>query len=241
MLTPLAVLSAQVRSTVVSIRDSVTQQPLAGVLVARDSGGAPIGTTDSAGIARITLRDATKRFYLSRLGYAPRWLPLSDASSLSLDVLMSPAVLTLSGVSVEAKPFPHVPERLREFEERRASQRSAVFFTRTDIVKRNTNWLTDLFRGISSVKVVDSAGVRAIASARSVLPRINSTGTSELRYCLLRVVLDGQPKESGYPLDQLEPNDIYGVEVYVGPSTVPSQYAAFGRDANCGVILLWTR
>ncbi len=232
---------AQERSAVVVVRDSVTRQPLAGVLVARDSGGRAFATTDSGGVVRLTVSAATRQVHLTRLGYAPRWLELPDASALSLDVVIAPAVHTLGEVAVEAKALPNVPERLREFEERRASKRSAVFITRPEIVKRNTNRLTDLFRGIAAVKVADSAGVRVVVSARSVLPRINSTGGSELRYCLLRVIVDGQPKETGFPLDLIEANEVYGLEVYQGPSTVPMQYASYGRDANCGVILVWTR
>ena len=33
--------------------------------------------------------------------------------------------------------------------------------------------------------------------------------------------------------------DIEGIEVYTGPSDVPGEFA--GRNAGCGVIVVWTR
>jgi hypothetical protein len=37
----------------------------------------------------------------------------------------------------------------------------------------------------------------------------------------------------------VRPNDIRGIEVYVDPSAVPSQYRR--PDVQCGVILIWTK
>jgi hypothetical protein len=33
--------------------------------------------------------------------------------------------------------------------------------------------------------------------------------------------------------------DIVGLEIYTGPSDVPGEFA--GRDAGCGVVVIWTR
>ena len=56
-----------------------------------------------------------------------------------------------------------------------------------------------------------------------------------------RILVDGVPKEWGYDLNLLDPKEVYGVEVYAGPSTIPAQYQSMGRDGFCGVILMWTR
>lgn len=208
-----------------------------------DATGQVLARTDSVGEARFHVRRTIQQLALRRLGYATLEyvLPPREIDVVDVSIRLAPLPEILSGVRVEEKNEPVVTPRHAEFEKRLASRQRGIFFRREEIVRRNTNRLTDLFRGFPSLKIVDSAGVKSVASARSVIPRINSTGRAELRYCLLRVVIDGQPKEAGFPLDQVEPHEIYGIEVYDGPSTVPSQYASFGRDANCGVILLWTR
>jgi hypothetical protein len=226
----------------VTVRDSLSGLTLPGVAIATGAGQGPVAVTDTSGAAVARVAASTVRLYFSKIGYEPaeQALSMGDSGRVDVAVTMLRISIPIEGVAVEAK-WIDVPPRLREFEQRREAGRAGTYFTREQIVKRNTNRLTDLLRGISSVRIVDSAGVKAAASSRSVLPRTGDRGGAELRYCLFRVVIDGNPKEVGFPLDALEPNEVHGIEVYSGPGTVPSQYASFGRDANCGVILVWTR
>ena len=42
--------------------------------------------------------------------------------------------------------------------------------------------------------------------------------------------------------DLPSPEDLAGIEVYTGPSTIPLRYKTYsGRGGYCGVILLWTK
>ena len=40
-------------------------------------------------------------------------------------------------------------------------------------------------------------------------------------------------------INLFRPEDIEGIEIYRGASNVPSRYT--GRDARCGVVLIWLR
>ncbi len=179
---PPATAAAQRTDVRVTVRDSLSGLPLVGVSIATDSGQKPIAITDSTGTAVARVADMTPRLFLSRIGYRPTWRAIAqtNGSGAELSATMAAISVAIEGVAVEAK-WIDVPPRLREFEERREAGRAGIYFTREQIVKRNTNRLTDLLRGISSVIIVDSAGVKAAASRRSVIPR-NTRGQSELRY-----------------------------------------------------------
>ena len=71
--------------------------------------------------------------------------------------------------------------------------------------------------------------------------RRQSRAGMELVSCVLRIVVDGIPKEWGYDMNLLDPREVYGMEIYAGPSTIPAQYQFMGRDGYCGLILIWTR
>ena len=63
----------------------------------------------------------------------------------------------------------------------------------------------------------------------------------DLANCPLRVAVDGQLKEPGYSLNLLAPEEIHGIEIYPGPSTIPAEYATMASNGACGVIVIWTR
>jgi hypothetical protein len=69
---------------------------------------------------------------------------------------------------------------------------------------------------------------------------LRSTGDHG-QHCQLQVFLDGIEMP---PLDINEyalPKELAGIELYLGPSTLPLQYKSTSGGGFCGVILLWTR
>ena len=156
-------------------------------------------------------------------------------------------------VTVTAKR-PSIAPRIREFEERRANWIGGVFITRAEIEKRHPTRVTDLFMRISSVKLVDSSGVKLLASTRSpkislAPPRYEISGGRFLAagnvpgvtHCILRVGIDGMMMEWGYDLNNLVPEDIEGIEVFPGSASIPSKYTGMRMDKGCGLVLIWTR
>jgi hypothetical protein len=121
--------------------------------------------------------------------------------------------------------------------------------------KSHTGRVTDILRrGVQGVKLIDSSGVTLPVSSRGPVMRTfqdqtrlgRTTASSdraglEMVNCVLRIFVDGAPKEWGFDLSLLEAREVYGIEVYAGPGTIPAQYQSMGRDGFCGVILIWTR
>ena len=42
-------------------------------------------------------------------------------------------------------------------------------------------------------------------------------------------------------LDDITPADIYGIEVYRGPATVPRELLSLDASTSCGLVMIWTR
>ena len=57
----------------------------------------------------------------------------------------------------------------------------------------------------------------------------------------MTIAVDGQPKGGGFSVDEIPPDDIYGIEVYSGPATIPREFMDLGNGADCGLVMIWTR
>ena len=222
--------------------DDATDAPLPGVRIGIV--GQPVEQeTDARGrFVYVATRPGTVTLLLRRLGYRPGSLAVDvaagDTSRVSFIMAAVPRVL--STVDVRDSMSSMSPT-LRDFDRRAAGHRgSGTFITRADIEKRAALVTTDLLRRIPSLTIRDSAGVRLAVSRRTqkVVLRSRLTSVAE---CPLRVAVDGQVTEWGFALDRIPPSDIYGIEVYPGPASIPAEYASTQQDAHCGLIMVWTR
>jgi hypothetical protein len=59
--------------------------------------------------------------------------------------------------------------------------------------------------------------------------------------CVLRTAIDGQIQSWGTSLDLMGVEEIAALEVYLGPSSIPAEFASLRRDQACGLIVIWTR
>jgi hypothetical protein len=89
--------------------------------------------------------------------------------------------------------------------------------------------------------------MRMIPGAR--LTPIRGTGYSALRFsraqmgnrdCPPQYWVDGV-KAWNLNIDDIVPQDVEGIEVYSGASTVPPQFNTKEGTTICGVVLIWTR
>lgn len=144
--------------------------------------------------------------------------------TLLLNVVPVPELV----VQVEAIDF---FGKMAGFDRRRESS-SGTFITREDIERRQPQRLSQMFYSVPGVRVGGSAMGETHTNLYS----------SRSRYsCPMLYYLDGirQPPTSAFAIDVLPPQDIEGIEVYVGPAGTPAIFRY--RGAHCGVVAIWTR
>ena len=111
--------------------------------------------------------------------------------------------------------------------ERRQKTGAGQYVLRVDIEKTGANSLQDVVRTLRGVNLDCSTGgagcvIRMVRAPMRCLPEY--------------IVDDVQDNEFG---PSVAVRDIEAIEVYTGPTDVPGEYA--GRNAGCGVIVIWTR
>ena len=115
--------------------------------------------------------------------------------------------------------------RYVDFERRRLSGRGQ-YLVREEIEKAAFSSLQDAMRGLRGVSVDCGGGSGcAIRMARAPLR------------CSPEYIIDERVDNQFGPYTPIR--DVEGIEVYTGPSDVPGEFA--GRNAGCGVIVIWTR
>jgi hypothetical protein len=118
---------------------------------------------------------------------------------------------------------------LRDFEDRRSKGRGQ-FFTREQIVARNTIRTSEVLRGARGVNLVrlrgNALGVRFASHSKS--PN-----------CVPSLWLDGQFARD-MEVDDVPANQVEAIELYESWASVPEEFSRGSADA-CGTIVIWTR
>lgn len=117
----------------------------------------------------------------------------------------------------------------------RRKEASAVV-TREEIAKRNPIALSQMLRRLPGVRIADSLGNSVAISTRG--KKFSNGAPVD---CVLRVMLDGTILSSLLSIDNTVPNDVYAIELFLGPARIPPQLAGIRDDAWCGLIAIWTR
>lgn len=236
------VLPAQARTSVV-----VAQ------VVSRD-GGAPIERARATfdGTAQQRTTDADGRLVvrlpagqpavvqLRRLGFEPTSFAfrVAESDTTRVTLAMRPVPRALDAVVVAGARAPG-SALLADLERRRRTGRGTILSQR-DLADWNAQRPSDALRRVMGVRIMDSAGVRIAVSTRG--PKLVQMGGSLVAVpCVMRVGLNGVVKEPGFDVDLLSIHEVYAVEVYQGPASIPSEFASTGRDTFCGLVMLWTR
>jgi len=129
----------------------------------------------------------------------------------------------LPKVSVEATPS--LGPRFANFERRRATG-AGHYVTREEIEKNGFSSLQDIARTMRGVTVECGGGLGCFIRMVRAPMR-----------CLPEYIVDDNVDNSFGP--GIPVRDIEALEVYTGPTDVPGEYA--GRNAGCGVVVIWTR
>ena len=223
------------------VRDASTRQPIAGASVSTDNGMAA-ATNEQGEFTLATSLAGRIVVFVRRLGYDSLSVEVEAPSPSETRYVfeMHRAAQTLDTVSVATQAASWSP-KVEGFEHRLAHHTGGTFFTRTEIEQRRPIAVSDLVRRAPGVRVVDSMGVRLFASARG--NKVVDTGRRgrQSAPCIMRVGLDGRVMEWGYAADHISLEDVYGIEIYSGPATIPREYASQMTDGFCGLVMIWTR
>lgn len=222
-----------------------------------DSTGAPIpmvnvgvvgssteSTTDARGAFRLApMRPGVYFVRVRRLGFEPLIVrvDLEDGDTVSLGVTLNPSAANLAAVTVREDA---VASRLLQvgFDERRrfSGAPAGQFVTRNDIQRLNPTDLTQMLARMARRAAECRKPVLYVdGSVMSPPPLDDPTGLLQsIKADSLQKL--GSPAPRSSQLSQIPPDWIEGMEVYAGPSEIPSKYNPSGRGADC-VILLWLR
>ncbi|WP_461415421.1 carboxypeptidase regulatory-like domain-containing protein [Gemmatimonas sp.] len=112
---------------------------------------------------------------------------------------------------------------------RRMGYGNGRFFTASDIDRRNTSRMTDVFRLVPGLRI----------ETRGFQNSVRMRGSR----CAPLVWLDAQPLFSGeVDLDAFDPRSFEGIEVYSGAASVPVEFQGNQRMSSaCGTIVLWSK
>lgn len=227
-ITPLAAQATRVRLTG-TVRDSLGV-PIAAAEVALDERRA---RTDDSGrfefpataVGPVTVSARRIGFMPARLDttlVAPRRAPMV----VNVVLVLMPLPADLDPVEALAASNRRLG-KLSQFEERRA-RGFGSFITRAEIIDRRPAYLSDMLRSVPGMLIMGSGmGGYAVRVAR----------TGRGRDCHPDYYIDGIPAP-GFELDLMPPQDVDGIEIYRGASTVPAAFRQ--RTAGCGVIAIWT-
>jgi Carboxypeptidase regulatory-like domain/TonB-dependent Receptor Plug Domain len=227
-----------------AVFDRTTGRPLAGVTVVNLLDGKAL-TTDTTGAFRFErLPVGIIRFLIRAPGFPQQGLVLALAESERMERKVELDSTAAARIADEAPPQrptgaqgqmlapvlvseeASLGVRFSAFERRRKTG-AGQYLVRADVEKMGANNLQDAVRNLRGVNLDCS------------------TGGSGCQIRMARAPMRCSPE---YIVDEVVDNafgptvsvrDIEGIEVYTGPADVPGEYA--GRNAGCGVVVIWTR
>jgi len=195
-------------------------------------GNAASARTDDTGKFRLTSLDpGAATITIRRVGFEPETFDIVLMASHvdSVNIEMRQNIQRLDAVKTEAADRRY--KALQEFYERRA-QGHGVFFTREDLVKFNTERLSETMRATPGLRFV------RIGSGKFGL-RFEANGNNK-RDCPPAYWIDGR-RVRGVELDDFPVSDIQAIELYHGVSTTPIRFTEGIVSQNCGTVAIWTR
>jgi hypothetical protein len=229
--------------------DAATRLPISGVVVQLGGSGQFV-ESDSTGTFRFSrIQPHLARIRIFHPGYTlvERSLNLYARRTVAVEYALTPEVQRLADVRVEGAPELSPTELMLEgFTERRRTG-FGTFFDQTDLTRWEHRLISDVLRGVSSVKAIGDLSHVYVATNRLATRSM----VRDLGPCFLDIIVDGNLIYSQSSLaggaGQAPPNinaiisitELAGVEIYGGVSDIPARYRSPGN--LCGAILFWTK
>ena len=231
------------------VRADSTGQPLPNVEVVVE-GSRRQATTSASGRFLLETGAGTHVILFRLVGYHPVRMRavVGRRDTVRLDAtLVRQEVVELPEVGVTARPLPARGSVMEAFEERRKLGIGG-FIDSTELRRFEARKLADVLRGRMNVRIVQyyepMLGGRGPVEYRAASPIGRD---NDGNWCWVSVYLDGIPiYKAG---SAMRPPDIerdfnvsslMAIEYYRSAAQVPIEFGS-GRDADCGVLVLWTR
>lgn len=213
-------------SIVGQIINQQTTEPVSGAAVILAGTEHEAVTTEDGIFAMQDLPAGDFELVIRYLGMESKRFPvhLERRQPLTVNFSVDMQVIPVAALEVTVEQSP--PRgKLHNFY-RRAAQGPGYFITRDEIDERPVSRTTDILRRVPGLDI----GARG-RTGRTPVTMGRRDG------CVPDFYLDGA-RAPFFNVDNLEPIDIAGIEVYRGNSEVPIRFKH--RD-RCGVIVIWTR
>ncbi len=155
-------------------------------------------------------------------------LTLEADKTTELSVRLDTRSVALPEVVVEGKET-QPAAKMQDFFSRKAAGHGGYYITRKDIEERQPRVLSDMMRRVPGLRVdcdFGSCRVTSFTEARRIMGG-----------CPIQYFLDGVPFTGD--VDELTPDQVEGIEVYRGSSSIPPQFNT--GTSMCGVIAVWSR
>jgi len=203
--------------------------------------------TDGAGWFEVGVPTSSVTVHFVRLGYRADSLR-HEVTELPLRVAMNPlqAPAVLAAVTIRGP--------VSAFERRMRRGSAGRFISPERITEANVRQTADLLRNFAGIQLHDSLGSIIALGQRSVRVRPNTNNPGEQapdreaqvtqssdENCPMRVGVNGSIMMRGFSLNEVHVAELYGIEVYVGVASIPAEYAGIANDAQCGLIMIWTK
>lgn len=212
-------------SIVGQITSHMTDEPVSGAAVVLRGTEHEAVTTEDGIFAMEDLPAGNHELVVHYMDMESRVFPvrLERRQPLTVDFTVDMQVIPVASLEVTVEQRP--PRgKLHDFY-RRAANGPGYFITREDIEDRPIARPTDILRRVPGLDI----GARRGGRTPVTMGRRDG--------CVPDFYLDGA-RAPYFDIDNLEPMDIAGIEVYRGNSEVPIRFKH--RD-RCGVIVIWTR
>lgn len=203
------------------------------------AGHSAAAMADSAGVALLGgLEPGIREIEVTRLGYAPRsfFVEVAAGRTSVARVSLEVDAIELPGLTARVEDRGSTIARATGFLER--SQGGKGFFLdRSELARFDGQ--ADLAHAFYTVPMVDVEWGRFSRDFALVSRR--SRGLGGIGSCTRpQMWVDGVKLFPGDHsiLNYLRPEDVEGIEVYGGLSTVPPR---FSSDSQCGAVIIWTR
>lgn len=225
-------LAAQSTSVTVTVTAAPAGEPVQGARVTLDDGHHASITNARGEAALRRVNPGRYTLEVQRIGYGVHRVAIDvPAAGLAVPVTLTADPVEVAEVVVEAPEWGRRLLDTQGFYERKRSE-IGTFITREDIQRENPRSLAHMLRRFGRMRVQSADFSRTAPVSGRNYYRPN-TGR-----CVPMIFLDGVEAE-GFDLDNLDPENVQGIEVYRGASEVPP---AFNRSAGlCGAVVIWTR
>lgn len=229
------------------VRDAGTEEPVVAAAVSILGDPGEVASNRRGRFVLSGVPVGRREIAVRHIGYAPFRHPVAVARgrTTEIEIGLVPEPLAM-------EPLVATVVRSRRLETRGFYERKywgelvsgGTFFTAEDIERRNPLRITQMVADIPGIRL-RNCGMRQ-NSCRLYNSRISDISSND--GCLMNIYLDGslivrRGRIGGGAVPNINdfvlPIEIAGVEVYLGPSELPAEFA--GLESRCGVVVIWTK